>query len=330
MNYRSIAQLADEIVAWSRELPRDIELIVGLPRSGLLVANVLSLYRNVPVTDLDGFLGGRTIGAGSTRENPLHRPQGGGRDPESVLLTAERFLDRPRRVLVVDDSIWSGETLRLARKAIEAADLPHHVTYGAVYVTPDTTELADHHREVLPAPRCFEWNVLHHHALRRACVAFEGFLVPGRGHGDALPTRPLHRPTTALGHVVSERPEADRTDVERWLAEHDIEVAELIMTDAPPAAASAHKARVFRDTEAAFFVEGDLGHAVEVANLAGRDVLCAETMQMIRPGAIPVARPGLRPVDEVASRRTLRLVRRMIPARARTRLAGARRRRIAA
>ena len=72
MNYRSIAQLSDQLVAWSRELPPDLDLVVGLPRSGLLAANILALYRNLPVADLDGFLAGRTLGAGTTRANPIN------------------------------------------------------------------------------------------------------------------------------------------------------------------------------------------------------------------------------------------------------------------
>ena len=64
INYRSIATLNRDVFAWVQKLPRDIELIVGVPRSGLLVASLLSLYMNVPLTDAEGFLEGRVIQAG--------------------------------------------------------------------------------------------------------------------------------------------------------------------------------------------------------------------------------------------------------------------------
>ena len=48
MNYRSVADLDDQIVNWLGKLPSDVEVIVGVPRSGMLVANLLSLYLNRP------------------------------------------------------------------------------------------------------------------------------------------------------------------------------------------------------------------------------------------------------------------------------------------
>jgi hypothetical protein len=59
MNYRSIATLNRQIVNWLDQLPSDLDLIVGIPRSGLLVANLLALHQNLPLTDIDGFLAGK-------------------------------------------------------------------------------------------------------------------------------------------------------------------------------------------------------------------------------------------------------------------------------
>lgn len=36
MEYRSIAELNDQVVDWIDALPRDLDLIVGIPRSGML------------------------------------------------------------------------------------------------------------------------------------------------------------------------------------------------------------------------------------------------------------------------------------------------------
>ena len=64
MNYRSVADLNRSIVSWLPSLPGDIELIVGVPRSGLLAANLLALHRNLPLTDIDGLLAGRIFESG--------------------------------------------------------------------------------------------------------------------------------------------------------------------------------------------------------------------------------------------------------------------------
>lgn len=344
MNFRSIAQLSDQLIAWSKALPHDIDVVVGLPRSGLLAANIFALYRNLPLTDLDGFLAGRTMGAGKTRANPLSNKQDGNRaDEATVDAAAERFLDRPRNVLVLDDSIWSGDTLREAKQKIEAAGLPHRVHYGAVYVTPDSTDLPDFYCEVLHYPRTFEWNVLHHHVLRGACLDMDGVLcVDPQDHENddgeryrqfLRNARPLHLPTSFIGHIVTNRLDKYRPETEAWLADHGIEYGELIMMTYPDGATrrqmntySAHKAKAYRDTEANFFIESDVKQAVEIANLAKKEVLCIDTMQMIQPGSLPVARPGLPLVDDIAPSVPQRVVRRVLPKSARNRLHALRRR----
>ena len=57
-------------------------------------------------------------------------------------------------------------------------------------------------------------------------------------------------------------------------------------------AAAAWKADVYRRTGASLFIESDVRQAVEIATLARKDVLCIDTMQMIRPGTVPTPRPA--------------------------------------
>ena len=44
MNYRSVASLDRLVLEWLCRLPRDLDVIVGVPRSGMLVANLLALH----------------------------------------------------------------------------------------------------------------------------------------------------------------------------------------------------------------------------------------------------------------------------------------------
>ena len=46
MNYRNIADLNNTILQRLHIIPRDFDLIVGVPRSGMLPANLLALYLN--------------------------------------------------------------------------------------------------------------------------------------------------------------------------------------------------------------------------------------------------------------------------------------------
>jgi adenine/guanine phosphoribosyltransferase-like PRPP-binding protein len=56
MNYRSIADL-NRVVATSLHLvPTDIDVVVGVPRSGMLPATLLALYLHLPLTDVEGLI----------------------------------------------------------------------------------------------------------------------------------------------------------------------------------------------------------------------------------------------------------------------------------
>ena len=49
MNYRSVADLNDDVIAGLPLIPADVELVVGIPRSGLLAGTLVALALNVPL-----------------------------------------------------------------------------------------------------------------------------------------------------------------------------------------------------------------------------------------------------------------------------------------
>src|SRR4051812_42153210 len=110
MHYRSVADLNTTIIRGFYRLPRDLDLVVGVPRSGLLAANLVSLAANVPITDLDSFIAGRIFSSGSTKRGPVIRAA-----------------SEMRKVLVLDDSINSGAAMRDARAKIADARTAAHL-----------------------------------------------------------------------------------------------------------------------------------------------------------------------------------------------------------
>jgi adenine/guanine phosphoribosyltransferase-like PRPP-binding protein/uncharacterized HAD superfamily protein len=323
LNFRSVAQLSDQILRWSHRLPGDIEVVVGVPRSGLLAANLLALYLNVPLTDVNGLLGGRCFAAGTVRRKVF----AGGTDASAL----GTFLNSPRNVFVVDDTVLSGRSMRAVRESIQAAGLHHRVSYGAVYVLPGKLDEVDFHCEVLNAPRVFEWNVLQGELLRQFCVTLDGVLRgrsvaadlgEGIRHGAPVQdSRPYLVPTAEIGWIVTERPERDRTDTEAWLRAHGIRYRNLVMSEdatgtRSPAAAAALKAEVYASTDASLYVESSFRQALEIARLTRRHVLCTDSMQLVHPGTAPLSRPGEfgdlhPPAPPTFRRRAMRFARRV-------------------
>lgn len=316
MEYRTVAQLDDAVVSWIATLPRDIDIVAGVPRSGLLVASLLALHLNVPMTDVAGLIEGRVIQSGARYK---------GTDPKS-------FLTRPRRVLVIDDSVCSGLQMRMVKERIQGAHLPHKISYAAVYMAPDA-RLEGHvdlYRELVPMPRVFEWNLMHGTVLANSCMDIDGVLCrdptdfendDGERYQRFLrETTALMLPTSQVGWLVTSRLEKYRAATEEWLARHKVPYRELRMMQYPDMAArrvarayAKFKAEIYAETGAWLFVESDAALAVQIAQLSGRSVFCTETREMLEPGtsSAPARRaaPPQEPALSAALRATARAVR---------------------
>ncbi len=282
MEYRSIAELNDRVVDWLGALPRDLDLIVGIPRSGMLPANLLALHLHLPFTDVEGLCAERIMASG----------QRGVPYPD---------VERALNVLVVDDSVCSGHSMNSARTTLAAAGLPHRILFGAVFVTPEAVRegKVDLFAEAVPMPRAFEWNILHTAQLRRFCIDFDE-VIAGAGedagpagaagsHGAPGARKPLFLPRHRIGWLVTARPEDMRAQTLSWLARNGIECEHLIMPSAPSdvRSAAAFKARVYRDTGAELLIEGDPDHTAAIAERSGKPVFCFATRAMIYPGHFP-------------------------------------------
>jgi uncharacterized HAD superfamily protein/adenine/guanine phosphoribosyltransferase-like PRPP-binding protein len=285
MQYRSIADMNDTIVRNLHRLPSDIDLIVGIPRSGVLAGSILSLATNLPLTDLDSFLEGRTYTSGITRRWQGARTAG---------------TDRPRRVLILDDSINGGGAMKSARERIAAAGIKGEMIFAAVYGAHAQHVEADLCLETVSQPRLFQWNFMHHKFLAQSCVDIDGVLCHDPSHeenddGDAyvrflLDARPLYGPTARIGRLVTSRLEKYRPQTEAWLAARGIAYDELVMLDLPTKAErqrlgvhGSFKADVYRKCDAILFIESEPDQAERIAALSGKPVLCVETHELITP-----------------------------------------------
>ena len=284
MNYKSFADLARDIGSHLDRVPRDIELIAGVPRSGLMAASIMALQLNLKFCDLGSFLRNAPLDSGDFRQ------------PTANLLNA---FDAAK-VLVLDDSIASGEAMRKAKALVHASAYRGRVLYGAVYGIPGQTE-ADLVLEELATPRFFEWNLFHRPELEHCCVDVDGVLCVDphpdvNDDGDRyleflVSATPLARPTYKIGHVVTSRLEKYRPQTERWLETHGIRFGQLHMLNLPSAAErlkyghASFKASVYaRIAGAMLFIESDSAQAADIARLSGKPVLDFSRQVLVRPG----------------------------------------------
>lgn len=283
MQYRSISDLHKAIVNGLHMLPREIDLVVGIPRSGLLAANMLGLVANLPMTDLDSFIEGRVYSFGATKNT-----------------ASFRSASDVRRVLVLDDSINTGGAMREAKAKLMACESRAEFVFAAVYGLRDSVEGVDFIFEVVEQPRLFQWNFMHHGLLSKACIDIDGVLCldPTDTENDDGPAyeaflrnaRALHKPTRFIAYLVTSRLEKYRSLTETWLRTNSIDYGKLIMLDLPSAAErrrrgthARFKAAFYRQCNAEIFVESNLRQANEIARISNKPVLCTETHQMVLP-----------------------------------------------
>ncbi|WP_334656944.1 phosphoribosyltransferase family protein [Sphingomonas panaciterrae] len=285
MQYRSIADMNDAIVRNLYKLPSGIDLVVGVPRSGLLAANLLSLVANIPLTDLDSFLDGRMYSSGTSSKRAARLDRGFG---------------EMRRILVLDDSIKSGDAMRRARERIAKAGIEAELIFAAIYGLESSHPDVDVIFEKVENPRLFQWNFMHHVVLEKACVDIDGVLCrdPTKQENDdgeayrrfIAEAVPLLTTSRKIGWLVTSRLEKYRGLTEEWLRRQGIQYGELVMLDLPSKeerqrqrAHGSFKAEFYKRSTGTLFIESEHRQAETIAQISGKPVLCVETHQVYLP-----------------------------------------------
>lgn len=301
INYRSLDDLECALQAIALALPPSISTVVGIPRSGMLAASILALQLNLPFTDLQGFLDGRTLVTGRRPARAVTQP-----GPDTIVL---------------DDSVASGAQMTSAREQVRASGQAERSIFAAPFVTDATRGHVDLFGEVVAMPRAFAWNVLHHPPLlSRSCVDIDGVLCvdPTHEDNDDGPryidfldgAQPLFLPSAPVRYVVTSRLERYRPQTEAWLRRVGIEHCGLIMLDLPDAetrralqAHARHKAEFYASSDTELFIESDHSQALEIAARSGRQVFAIDRREMVYPSALDALRHAPGPLRRSVSRR---------------------------
>jgi len=278
MNYRNIADLNDIILKRISILPKDFDLIVGIPRSGMLPANLIALYLSKPFTDIHSFVNGHIYKSGERGQ----------------YIDVKRF----KRILIVDDSIASGSAMEKAKELIKTVSADFEINLCAIYVVPGKVKMVDYYFEEVALPRYFQWNILHHSTLEKACFDIDGVLCidPTEDQNDdgpiytdfVLNAKPLFIPSCKIGTLVTSRLEKYRKETETWLDKNNVKYSKLVMLDLPNKEArqklnnhAKHKANTYKDISYNLFFESSLNQAIEINRITGKPVFCTENFRMI-------------------------------------------------
>ena len=124
MIYKSYEDMADCIRRNLWKVPHDVDLIVGIPRSGMIPALMIAEFMNKRCVDIDSFIEGKTGYIGN-RGNMIRES---GTD----------------KVLVVDDSVAAGTAMRKAKEQLASFKDKYTLLFCCIYAeNPESVSIVD-------------------------------------------------------------------------------------------------------------------------------------------------------------------------------------------
>jgi hypothetical protein len=135
-NYIPTSKLASDALRLCEQIPHDCAGIVGVPRSGMIVASLLATSSHLPLLEITAEHGLRQLGSGGRMWGKKAGAFGNG------------------KLFVVDDSVHQGNAMNVAKDA-----LGNNAIYATVYCRKEAASTVDMYVEEVPSPHLFEWNL---------------------------------------------------------------------------------------------------------------------------------------------------------------------------
>ena len=264
------------------KVPSDVDLVVGIPRSGMIPALMLAELLNKRCADLDTFIEGRCMSYGTRGGMMRH--------------------GKENKVFVIDDCVCSGKSINKVREQLLPMVGEYDFVYGCVYAeSPKAEEHVDvYFEDISQSDKVYmkEWNILHlfKNRTKASMWDIDGLLCKDPPsdqdivvYESYLPNAiPMIIPTNRVGALVTYRLEKYRGVTEEWLKKQGVEYGELMMFNAPDRdtrngtiSSAKYKANLYRNASwAQMFVESDRKQAEKIFQISGKPVFCYENGKM--------------------------------------------------
>ena len=288
MKYVTLSDLSNTIRNNIWKIPRDIDFIIGVPRSGMIGASIIASYLNVPLIDINSFINGS-------------EPWGG--------LRLEYFKTghtTTNKALVIDDTVSSGREMNETRERLSKADRGVEFTYMCIYLEGWGESSVDLYLEDLRAFTnnfknivIYEWNIFQHHPnlMDKCLYDIDGVLCvepPDERDEEKYieyikNATPLFIPRTKIGGIITYRLIKNLDITQKWLHENGIRYNEITMFNANSwdernkmgIPSEVYKANFYKERDKyELFIESSDYQAKKIAELTNKPVYAVETNKM--------------------------------------------------
>lgn len=252
----------------------NIDLFVGIPRSGMIPATILSLFLNKNLCTLTEFINNNIM---------IH----GYRSKATTDF---------KNILIVDDSITTGRAILDAKNLIKQNldTSKKSIKYFAAYATEESRDKVDYFLNIVDHPRFFEWNYLNHAHCQNWAYDLDGVLCldpteeendDGQKYLNFIRTaKPLYIPDYKIGAIITARLEKYRYETEIWLKKNRVIYSNLYMLNLPSKEdrirLNAHtNIKIYyynKLTHLKLFLESEPIQAKLIAQKTGKKVICTK------------------------------------------------------
>lgn len=237
---------------WAKSLPHDVDCIVGIPRLGLITGAIVSISLGKPLTTVERLI--------------QHK------DLNDKVISF-------KKILLVDDSISTGKTIKKSREEIKNNFPQVEVILAAPYVSTKATEITKHWR-VVGDEMFFESDLTEHPRDDIGCdidgVLCEEITPDVKNLDDFYKTaKTLFIPKYKLKFIASGRFEQYRKVTEEWLKKNGIEYENLILRNKEKSAIEV-KVNAIRKFKPFLFYESLIIESEQIYMRTGCRILCFE------------------------------------------------------
>jgi hypoxanthine phosphoribosyltransferase len=205
-------------------LVKDTDLVIGIPRSGLLPAVHLTNEYDVPLSTPSLVCKNRLVKPNQIVLGRLtEMVQQGLPDSSFAQMlwdSSSPMLSNENKAILLDDSTNIGDTMTQNYHQLKSRFT--HLTRAAIYVTREYKEVVDVYVKTASRKRITEWN-MSIAEFGRTLSDLDGVLC------EDGTDNPLLIPKFRLEAIVTQRPQARRKETIQWLMEHSVLYSALFM-----------------------------------------------------------------------------------------------------
>lgn len=270
MRFKTYEQLFHDTVHLAKRIPQ-FDLVVGVPRSGMIPATMFALHRKIRLTDLYSFAKEEFTPGGGQMKN----------------------ISGPiKSVLILEDSVTTGTSLTQTKEVIKHLTGKYDIKYASIYWAGKYP--IDYYGVQDDTMYGMEWNVFHHRVITQSCVDIDGVLAAdltnknqdddGKNYVDFVTNTPvLYRPTQTIHTICTSRIEKYRALTEEWLRKNKITYKKLVMSPYPNLQErmranqdAENKAKEYASSNAILFIESSERQAKIIQQITKRTVFCTD------------------------------------------------------